>query len=861
MVRLSLLTIVLLAFLLRTWDLDRLPPGLFFDEAYNAIDARQVIDGAARPIFFAGNNGREPLFIYLQSLAIALFGASSYSLRIVAAFVGVLTVPVIAFLTQQLLGWAAFAPIPNPNRWLEPFTQAALIGAAALSVSYWHVSLSRLGFRAILLPLFSALAISFLVRGWQHKRRRDFLLAGVWLGLTQYTYISARLLPLVMVGFIVIELLLSLRRKSTVGEEPRAAVPLANAGLMAGIALVVAAPLLWTFWQRPEFITARTGDVSIFVAESLTAPGTPTERLAGNLRSMMGAFFVSGDLNLRHNLPNRPINDGVLAVLFTAGVVASLASLQRPAHRLLLLWFVLMLTPSILSLESPHWLRMVGALPPLAILYTIGAQAIAATLARWFRPTRTLATLLAAVILLSGTATAHSYFNRWAQHPMLAGMFDADQYEAAESVRALLARDDSQPILLTRRLFRSPQMRFLNGDLPGAAPRNADADEWREIAAGARYFVEHGADATQPLFLIERHTDGTLDVTQLSPFDAGGESIIAAIMTEAAPFAPGGDAGIPPRSSPLTSRHATHLFTGDTPALSLKLDRIQYPLAARFTNDVELVGYTLPVDAVACDMAGAELPLTLYLRRTAIGAENDAEVQLFAHAMLPTMQLQDNGLPGNGYPLTLWRTDDIVDDRRSFNLPEMLTPGKAFFESGLFWFAADGGILRAGIVDSEGKIGGDQIIFGPLEICDGVTDISFDGLTPVGAEFEKRIALDGVWVQRPQNDAAALHVELGWRAIDRSPTAYTAFVHLLDAEGNIVAQHDFPVGGAENPTNLWVPGEKVRSTAVLTLPPDVDSTRQRLRIGLYELVSGRQLAVTLPGQADTLTYLLLDVTE
>ncbi len=229
LIRLSFLAIILLAFLLRTWDLDRLPPGLFFDEAYNGIDANRVIAGIARPLFFAGNNGREPFFIYLQSAALAMFGASSYSLRIVAAFAGVLTVPVIAALARQLLGWAASAPALNFSQHRKLLAQAMLIAAAALSVSYWHMSLSRLGFRAILLPLFSALAVYYLARAWQLDRRRDLILAGIWLGLAQYTYVSARLLPLVIAGFVVIELLLSLHQKSTANYAAR----LANAGLMA----------------------------------------------------------------------------------------------------------------------------------------------------------------------------------------------------------------------------------------------------------------------------------------------------------------------------------------------------------------------------------------------------------------------------------------------------------------------------------------------------------------------------------------------------------------------------------------------------------------------------------------------------
>jgi hypothetical protein len=86
---------------------------------------------------------------------------------------------------------------------------------------------------------------------------------------------------------------------------------------------------------------------------------------------------------------------------------------------------------------------------------------------------------------------------------------------------------------------------------------------------------------------------------------------------------------------------------------------------------------------------------------------------------------------------------------------------------------------------------------------------------------------------------------LGWRALGRSPTDYTAFVHLIDASGKIVAQQDQPPGGPANPTSLWVPGESVRSSAVIQLPANGDLKDLKLRMGLYEPVSGNQLSVRL----------------
>ncbi len=92
-----------------------------------------------------------------------------------------------------------------------------------------------------------------------------------------------------------------------------------------------------------------------------------------------------------------------------------------------------------------------------------------------------------------------------------------------------------------------------------------------------------------------------------------------------------------------------------------------------------------------------------------------------------------------------------------------------------------------------------------------------------------------------------LHVNLGWRALERMPTDYTVFIHLLDSAGNILAQADLPPGGQENPTTRWLPDETVLTTAQLTLPPGAREQAQALRIGLYEPVSGRQLAITTHG--------------
>jgi hypothetical protein len=104
-------------------------------------------------------------------------------------------------------------------------------------------------------------------------------------------------------------------------------------------------------------------------------------------------------------------------------------------------------------------------------------------------------------------------------------------------------------------------------------------------------------------------------------------------------------------------------------------------------------------------------------------------------------------------------------------------------------------------------------------------------------------------------------VDIAWRALNRSTTDYTAFVHLVDGQQKIVAQQDQPPGGPNNPTTRWVPGEIVRSRFTIKPPKGTVYEGLKLRVGLYEPISGKQVPLTgVPsGQVSTssASYLML----
>ena len=97
-----LLIILLVAIFLRLWQLEVIPPGLYPDEAMNANDALNSLNLNDFKLFYSENNGREGLFMWLIALSFSIFGTSIWSLKLVPATIGILTVFGLYQLTKEL---------------------------------------------------------------------------------------------------------------------------------------------------------------------------------------------------------------------------------------------------------------------------------------------------------------------------------------------------------------------------------------------------------------------------------------------------------------------------------------------------------------------------------------------------------------------------------------------------------------------------------------------------------------------------------------------------------------------------------------------------------------------------------------
>lgn len=353
--RFILLLVLLLAAGLRLYGLNNVsPPGLEHDEVANWLIDRDILAGE-HAVYFSEAYGHEAGFHYLQAAFVALLGDHALALRLPAAFAGLLLVAVSYALARRLFGRGV-----------------ALMSAALLAVLFWPVFYSRLGLRAISLPLLSGLSAYFWWGAWSVERRvgsgergaggrmGDFLLAGLFAGLSVHTYMAARALPIFYVLFV---LYLALFHWPAFRRRWRGIL------LFWLVYAVVAAPLVVYLLNHPQ-AEFRITEIDAPLRALLAGDLRPV--LANSLK-ILGMFGFAGDPLWRQNVAGTPVFDPVLATLFYLSLLLSLWRLG--SHRLedsrlafVLLWLLTAAIPSVVTIDAPSTIRMINILPVLTVL-------------------------------------------------------------------------------------------------------------------------------------------------------------------------------------------------------------------------------------------------------------------------------------------------------------------------------------------------------------------------------------------------------------------------------------------------------------------------------------------------------------
>ncbi|MBI2451304.1 MAG: glycosyltransferase family 39 protein [Parcubacteria group bacterium] len=474
-----LILIILLAVFFRFYKIAAVPPGLYPDEAINGNQAYEAWQNKSWKIFYPENNGREGLFINIQSLSLAVFGPEPWALRIVSAVLGSLTVLGVYFLTKELF----------VNQVIS------LASAFFLAVSFWHINFSRVGFRAITVPFLTAWLFYFLFKIIDKKKDREnnlkdsgsikssknglpqwpfyalySILAGLFFGLGFHTYIAFRVVP-GLVGLIFLYDLIKWkhaqsepsREGSTLGRSPNIIGRDEKGSSLAGeswayfrlklikwlifflTAFIIVLPIGFYFFNHPQDFLGRTGQVSIF------ADPSPIKALLKNIGKTLAMFNFVGDWNWRHNFSGQPQLYWPAGILFLIGLIYSIKktikkevqnSDSRFVNFFLLSWFFIMLLPTILSNEGlPHALRSIGAIPPVFIFAGLGFSLVYQQFQTAAEKISLKPKIIAVLWLIFFSSLAYQtfdkYFIQWANNLNTKGAFAQNYVQQAKYLNSL----------------------------------------------------------------------------------------------------------------------------------------------------------------------------------------------------------------------------------------------------------------------------------------------------------------------------------------------------------------------------------------------------------------------------------------
>ncbi len=628
--------ILLLAAVLRFWALGDVPPGLAHDEVANWLIARDILDGQ-HAIYFTAAYGHEPLYQYVQAATVTLFGDHWLGLRYPSVAFGLLGLAVTYALVRRLFG-----------------ASVALLTSGWLATSFWPVFYARVALRAISLPFTAALAAYFLFRAIDHPRssrivcnRRlpsgspatgsddpfranglkttNWLLVGIFVGLSLYTYMAARILPVIFVAFLIYFYLV----RSSPPPWPHILV------FLLVVALVAAPILVWL--ARHPGAEFRIVEVQKPLNRLLDGdPSLVWENFVANLKF----FTIAGDPWPRQNIPGRPVfTDPVSTMLFYAGVLVVIWRWRDPRYGFLLIWLVGSLGPSVATSVAPSSIRDILGLVVVFVFYALALVEAGRRLKDKWQVASGKWQVVACVLFLVPCflLTARDYFFVWPRNEVVRFDYQSDLTAVAHRLDELAP---GTPVVVAGLSVHSM-------DGPGL-----------ELAARRDVRDVRLCDTRETL-LIPSGRDAWLFVPQVVPFDVDlRERLLRwGTMVETGSQAPFASYHLPDDTA---LRHTLgHLATTVT-------------LPASFDEQMTFWGY---------EWLGNE-PLTL-LTYWRVEKPPSNPLRIFVHLMgesdVPVAQHDGLGSPSRG-----WRSGDWIVQKHVIPLPADLPPGLYTPQLGLY---------------------------------------------------------------------------------------------------------------------------------------------------------------------------------
>ena len=683
---LGLLLITLLSAFLRFYQLNQLPPGLWFDEAWSAVAARETAVAGIFPVYYAASfGGMHPAIVYLTRFASLFSNGHPLTIRYALAIVGTLTT-LLSFFSYR----AIYKLEIHPETSLQPATcnlQRALLGSLILTITFPFLLFTRMGFESSLVTPASLILFWVFTLAVQKNKTRWFVLTGIVLGLTIYSFDTARFLPFAITiaywGIVLIH-----RR----GDGWRQHI--LNFFWLTLSAIIIFIPLGNYYLRNWEQFTARAG-ITTYNTLGAGADSVPLAIL-GNAWQTIGGLILPnfGDVIARHNLPGRPVYDPFLAIMLILGLITLIRFWKRPSSIIIISWAIVMLIPVILTDGAPTYTRIFGAIPALAAIAALSLESISrithhATKKNNQQSTTPLtiyhlpftinhlpSVIITLLITLSLLTTANDYFNKWANLPQLFDDFQVADWQTAVFAQEQLTTDI---VYLTPNQIDEAHPTFdlvLHNSAIRTFPTNClviPINTKQPIT----YIVKNSSAQETLSELQTIFSKGTITHQFISPIT--GEKLYTAFNT--------------PQSTGSNQQHLAQF--GEA------IELIDAPTLQQETTILITEGHQTPISIPLIWHSNntSAQDHTYFIHLYQAGAEDEPPVaQLDQQPCLPTSQ---------------WHEGEIILDTAVFNLPPNLPAGN--YTLGLGWYTWPS-FERLSLNESENPLSDQRHLLGQITI-------------------------------------------------------------------------------------------------------------------------------------------------
>jgi len=419
---LVLLLITFLGGLVRFFWLDRFPVAPNWDEISHGYNAYSILMtgkdewGNRLPLIFrAFGDYKLPVYIYLTTIPVWLFGLSVFSIRFISALAGTLAIPGIYLLTNSLFPKYTMSNVKSK-------INIGLLSAFFLALLPWHFFISRPALEANLALTLIIFGFYFLIRfintssfvipgSTRNPSGISLLVSSVLLGLSLHTYNTARVfVPTLLLAFLVIywkqiKLIVSSVIPAKAGihsSNTEFGTNLYRFPIRSGMTSIRLALLIFAFFATIVAFqiftgvgTARYSKLNI-ITES-TAYTLGQKRIESGLPPIVAKFvfnrpvyFVQTFINnyfeyftpsffnqsrgaqSQFAIPGANLLGFPVMVLFLIGLFYLLKNPGEKSHLFLLAWLLLSPIASALTVDPPQALRPNPMIPAIVIIASLG---------------------------------------------------------------------------------------------------------------------------------------------------------------------------------------------------------------------------------------------------------------------------------------------------------------------------------------------------------------------------------------------------------------------------------------------------------------------------------------------------------